>query len=203
MIITPYAVTLNKMQWPGRCENMHSSSKISSLDEHPSQMSTETTFDVCGSSNLSLLHLSLAICHRKSSLKWRGSELGTAFIHTHSTPLNSLEDPLPLAGSVCGSQPTDPTELSISLGARTSKAPRVCSATWNSKRTCLGRQVTDAADLEEGASAWQVTRDETQPSDTPSTEEAVKAAGTAPRARPASSTARARTNLSPRLLFLN
>lgn len=165
-------MTLNKMQWQGRCKNMHSSSKISSLDEHPSQMSTETSSDACVSSDLSLLHLSLAICHRKSSLKRGGSELGTAFIHRHSTRLKSLEDPLPLAGSVCGSQPTDPTELSISLRARTSKAPRVCSATWNSKRTCLGRHVTDAADLEEGASAWQATRDETQPSDTPSTEEA-------------------------------
>lgn len=49
--------------------------------------------------------------------------LGIAFIHLHSTPSKSREEPLPLAGSVCGSHRTDPTELSVSLGARTRTPP--------------------------------------------------------------------------------
>lgn len=84
---------------------MYFSSKMPSLDEHSRQISAETPFDVSVSSDPSLLHLQVAICQRKGRLKCRGSELGIAFIHMHNTPSKSRQNPLPLAGCVCGANP--------------------------------------------------------------------------------------------------
>lgn len=147
----------NKMQRPGRWENALPFSRKSSSDGELSQTSTETPFDLCDSSDLPLLHWHAEIRQRKGSLKRGASKLGLAFIHTHSSTLRSPCDPHPL-GWLCLNRPGG--ALHEPQGSHLRSPPWTCSATWSRKRTRVERHVTEAADPEDAASAWQVTHDE-------------------------------------------
>lgn len=73
-------------------------------------------FDFCDSSDLPFLRSHLQVCPRKGSLKWRASGLDMPFIHTHSTTVESPEDPLPL-GKLLSTGPNPPTRQSAPLAS--------------------------------------------------------------------------------------
>lgn len=156
-----------------------------------SQISTETPFDACMPSDLTLLHLRVAVS-QEGQFKTTRNELGIAFIHTHSTHQEPGGAGPRQAQSACPSPPTP--QSSPCLRARTSQVPRLCSV---EEHTPLSRRrVTDGAGPEKvrgltGDTRWDTTMGHAE----------QRGGGRA--AGPASSTATPQTHLSPHLLFLN